>query len=259
MNTTIFSRANLLLPALIFGLWGCVIFRLKTSGLLAELQSPVFHPFSIGTAVGCLLLAVAYPLMIDPKNRLTRANWPRLAASTLLLAAPVLIFTTLPKGNPTTGFLARRYSPASSNMNIYQLLGIDQKDLRQDLQFRKEHAANGQLLELDMLELNFIANNSGLRKLYEHAGVNLSGQWLADANGDKHSFRLVQMIMFCCAADAKVLGVRVDGEAAGTQNGAWLEVSGILHFTPSGMPCLTMRQSHPKDDAPPPDPPLPQR
>ena len=35
-NSFVFTRASLLFPALVLGLWGCVIFRLKTSGLLAE-------------------------------------------------------------------------------------------------------------------------------------------------------------------------------------------------------------------------------
>jgi hypothetical protein len=247
MSAVIFSRVNLLLPALVFGLWGCVIFRLKTSGLLAELQSSVFHPFSIGMAICCLLLAVVYPLVIDPKSRPTRASWFRLAASALLLVAPVLVFVTLTEDGPITGFLTRRYSPASSSLNIYQLLGIDQGDLCKELHSRKELAASGQLVGLDMLELHFIASNSGLRRLYEHAEVRLSGQWLADG---RHCFRLVQMIMFCCAADAKVLGVWVDGEVAGAQGGDWLEVSGILHFDSSGVPCLDMRQSRPGGDAP---------
>ncbi|MDR0534272.1 MAG: hypothetical protein LBH01_10005 [Verrucomicrobiales bacterium] len=259
INSRFFSRASLLFPALLLGLWGCVIFRLKTSGLLAELQSPTYHPFSIGTAAACLVLALCYPLVSDIKRQSGRSRWPRLILAILLLASPVIIFATLPQDSPTTGFLARRYSSTSSNMNIYQLLGIDQKDLLQDLQFRKQHAANGQSLELDMLELNFIANNSGLRKLYDQTPVNLSGQWLADANGNTQSFRLVQMIMFCCAADAKVLGVRVDGQPPGGQNGAWIDVFAVLRFNSSGTPYLILQQSKPQDDAPPPDLPLPQR
>jgi hypothetical protein len=256
-----FSRLSLVVPALLFGLWGGVILRLKTSGLLSELQNPSFHPLSIGTGLACLILALCYPFLLNPRTPALKNRWGLLFVATLLLAAPVIIYLTLPPDHPTTGFLARKYAPASSNMNIYQLLGVDQNDLQKDLQSRKLNATNDQHIELDMLELNFIANNTGLKKLYDNTAITLSGQCLpADAKDDKKSFRLVQMIMFCCAADAKVLGITVSGESGTTQSGTWLDVSGILHFKATdGIPYLVMEAASPEDDAPPPDLPLPQK
>ncbi|MDR1305492.1 MAG: hypothetical protein LBK76_09760 [Verrucomicrobiales bacterium] len=242
LNSWLFSRLTLLLPAVLFGLWGGVIFRLQTSGLLAELQNTTYHPFSISAAIVCWLLALSYPLLIEPTARPARCRWRSLTLAILPLAAPVALFVTLPRDHPTAGFLARRYAPATDGMNIYQLLGIDQSALRQDLRLRQAQA-NRHPVKLNLLELNLIVSAPDLRQVYDQAEVSLTGQWLAATDGSVKSFRLAQMIMFCCAADARVLGLDVTGEAIGARDGDRLEVTGILCFETTGVPRLLLRQS----------------
>ena len=247
-----------LLPALVLALWGGVILRLKSSGLIADLQNPFYHPLSMGAAGCCLLLALLYPLIFSVRPSVSSNRRLALMTVGLLLAAPVAIFMTLPKDNPTTGFLARRISSAANSGNLYRLLGVNERDFLNDLLSRKQ-AANGERLELDLLAVNFIANHAGLKKLYRQSLVTLSGQYLHASSNGKQSFRLVQMIMFCCAADAKVLGIGVDGEVDAMQDGTWLNIDGVLDFDADGTPYLVLQNARLEESAPPPDLPLQQK
>ncbi|MCC6353434.1 MAG: TIGR03943 family protein [Verrucomicrobiae bacterium] len=88
--------------------------------------------------------------------------------------------------------------------------------------------------ELTVYEIMVLSADPELRQKMADARVTVIGQLVHDAkNGAR--FDLVRMFVVCCAADARVLGVKVEGAApAGIEEMEWVQVEGTLAFEQSG-------------------------
>lgn len=84
--------------------------------------------------------------------------------------------------------------------------------------------------DLTVYEVMVLAADPELRGKMANARVRVVGQLVHDA---KHveRFDLVRMFIVCCAADARVMGVRVDGrDVSGIEEMSWVQVEGTLEF-----------------------------
>ncbi|HPA19419.1 MAG TPA: TIGR03943 family protein [Verrucomicrobiae bacterium] len=88
--------------------------------------------------------------------------------------------------------------------------------------------------ELTVYDIMVFAADPEMRQKMEGARVRVLGQMVHDAK-KPGSFDLVRMFIVCCAADARVLGLRVDGSGpAGVEEMEWIQVDGKLGFQQVG-------------------------
>ncbi|MFQ3671768.1 MAG: hypothetical protein SNJ84_09965, partial [Verrucomicrobiia bacterium] len=103
-----------LLPALILGIWGCLLIRLHVSGDLINLQATRFHPLTLIAAIACLLTALAAPLLFQPPPRPTPL--PRLLTllgqALILLLPPAAYLLQGPTFATPTALLDRAWAAA---------------------------------------------------------------------------------------------------------------------------------------------------
>jgi len=89
-------------------------------------------------------------------------------------------------------------------------------------------------IQVETLDLLFAASEPALREEFENQRVTLVGQYVPPRSGDGN-FDLVRMIMVCCAADARPLGVKVIAPAPdGVDSMGWVRVTGIARFEDRG-------------------------
>jgi|GEM_PF-1078822 len=250
--TSVLSKIRFFLPPLILGAWGCVLLRMKLSGALLELQNPAYHPLTLG-AVGLLLLtAIVYPFLFDASNSQPPLKLHKAAAG-LLLLLPVAAWLALPGKNANAGMLTRRETSLGSDLSLYRLLKVDPDELHDELLQRVQSAGTDSFINLDLLELNRITQCKDLQDAYQGHHVTLLGQWLPGETGGE--FKLVQVIMFCCAADARVVGTKVMGDAGHRAKGDWLEVDADLQFDEgSNAPRLRLLEARAQSGLPDIDP-----
>ncbi len=95
-----------------------------------------------------------------------------------------------------------------------------------------EKSADG-AWRLEMLDLIYAAEMGSLRKTLEGKTVELTGQVVTKTPGSTvEKFSLVRLLMVCCAADARPVGVwvqRPEG-ASGFQDMDWVRITGRPTF-----------------------------
>jgi len=107
-----------------------------------------------------------------------------------------------------------------------------------------ENAANDYLpksksgaIIVQVPDLLYAAQDSSLRPDFQDKTIELIGQWMPDqVNNSKGSrFKLVRMLMVCCAADARPVAVLVeDGKKSKIPEMSWVSVTGRVTFPTEG-------------------------
>lgn len=88
--------------------------------------------------------------------------------------------------------------------------------------------------DLTVFEIMVLSADPELRQKMADARVRVVGQVVHDPKKSAR-FDLVRMFIVCCAADARVLGVRVQGgDVSGIEEMEWVEVDGTLGFEQGG-------------------------
>ena len=96
--------------------------------------------------------------------------------------------------------------------------------------------ANG-ALAVQVPDLLYAAQDSSLRPDFEGKTIELIGQWMPDTvnNAKGNRFKLVRMMMVCCAADARPVAVLVeDSNQSKIPEMSWVKVSGRAIFPTEG-------------------------
>jgi hypothetical protein len=101
----------------------------------------------------------------------------------------------------------------------------------------------GGACHVSILDLFDCAEMPDLRRKFEGKTVNLIGRYFRDGRLS-FAFRIKRLSMWCCAADATPLSVRVIGKSGvPVADGVWIEVRAVVNFRDNGkefVPELTM-------------------
>ena len=85
-------------------------------------------------------------------------------------------------------------------------------------------------IQLETIDLLFAAEEPGLRDEFDNQRVSIVGQYMPFPDGGTH-FNLVRMMMVCCAADARPIGVAVETrQAQHLPRMGWIRVTGTARF-----------------------------
>ena len=90
---------------------------------------------------------------------------------------------------------------------------------------------------LQVPDLLYAAQDSSLRPDFQGRTIELTGQWMPDTvnNAKGTRFKLVRMLMVCCAADARPVAVLVeDSKKTKIPEMSWVKVSGRAIFPTEG-------------------------
>lgn len=216
-----------LLPALVLGIWGCLLVRLWVSGDLINLQSPRFHLLTLVAAGACLLTALLAPLFFQPPpQKLPLRCFLRLLGQSVVLLLPPLAYLIQgPTFSTPTALLDRAWIAANArhSSNLPRRSRPDSVALAQ----RLAETDPAMPVPVSMVELLTIEADPALRVAFAKRSVELLGQFLPDT---PEQFRLVRLLMVCCAADARPLGLVVYGNAPDFEPGNWATTVGHLTF-----------------------------
>lgn len=90
-------------------------------------------------------------------------------------------------------------------------------------------------IQLETLDLLFAAAEPALREEFENQRVSVVGQFVPPRSAGDGEFDLVRMIMVCCAADARPLGVKISAPPpAELPSMGWIRVTGTARFDDKG-------------------------
>lgn len=237
-----------LLPAFIIGIWGCLLARLFVSGDLINLQAPKFHLLTLGAAGVCLLLALAAPLLFQPRTLgVSPGRWLTLLGQSLILLLPAAAYLMQgPVFATPAALLDRAWSLASAR----HATGLPRTARPNPAAVKKRLAAADPAVpfSVSMLDLFAIESDPQLRDAFTDRSIELLGQFLP---AEDERFRLVRLLMICCAADARPIGLVVEGPSPDVEPGAWALAIGRLDFNdPSERVILRAVQTAPTS-APP--------
>lgn len=212
-----------LIPVAVLGSWGVLLFHLRESGMLANMQNPAFQTGTLLCAGMLLALTLTYPFLFNIPEKLPSATILRWCGHSLLLALPWLAYALIPSAAQATGaLLDRNWNAASLNapMTMPKAGTADVETIRSWL---KETAADSPI-DATPLELIVLQNEPELRNDAQGRLFHCIGQYVPV---DGKEFRLVRLLMVCCAADARPVGIMINGQApAGIKDGDWLMVEG---------------------------------
>jgi len=89
-------------------------------------------------------------------------------------------------------------------------------------------------IQLETIDLLFAAEEPGLRDEFDNQRVSVVGQYVPPRDGGTN-FDLVRMMMVCCAADARPIGVAVEtAHAPDVPRMGWVRVTGTARFVEEG-------------------------
>lgn len=227
------QRVLFYLPALVLAVWGTVMIHVVVSGRIALLLAPIFRPFVLIAGVLLVLLAAGHVLYFQPappprrRRGAVSVKEPALtfeAMRWLVLLAPIVVAAALAPSRYSENILLAR------GVQTAPMGGFDANDQRFVEEIEALLAAHPRDEPLDLTLYDVIALSAVPRAaevLGAHA-VRLDGQF---SPGDATVFRLVDIMVFCCAADAVPMGVTVYGEVPGDLVPMdWLSVTGPLRF-----------------------------
>ncbi|GAB4247444.1 MAG: hypothetical protein OHK005_13680 [Candidatus Methylacidiphilales bacterium] len=238
-----------LLPALVSGIWGCLLARLWVSGDLINLQSPRFHSLTLLAAGACLLIALLAPLLFQPpRQKLPVSRFLKLLGQSVVLLLPPLAYLIQgPTFSTPTALLDRAWIAANArhSSSLPRRSRPDPVALARRLAETDPAAP----VPVSMVELLTIEADPALRAAFAERSIELLGQFLPDS---PDQFRLVRLLMVCCAADARPLGLVVYGKAPDLAPGNWATTVGHLIFDDS-KERVVLRARHTTPTEAPPD------
>jgi uncharacterized repeat protein (TIGR03943 family) len=172
-------------------------------------------------AAGLLLaMAAVYVLAFDPPNAGQSPSMLKSTGSFLWLTGPVLVAALLaPNSYSLTAVQARGYSDGNvvaSSRSEKTASPLASSDPSSPVQ-------------VEVLDLVMSAQDEELVKSLEGRSVRVTGQYApGEKSGDPT--RVVRMWMLCCAADARPIGVDLEGPKPEAKAMEWVEVTGALHY-----------------------------
>jgi len=255
------------LMSVILVCWGAVFLAYFARGDLVAYVAPSFRP--IIAAAGAALAAIGFLLCLLPaggccgsegeadeegcghatcghdhghSDGITVAN---LVRAVMLLAPLALLLVVKPEGFSATTVrnrgIMRAAPPAQRKLDVNLVRSLAVRSSEQPRKLPAEAIFTepeeteamigpGGVDELTVYDILVLGADPELRQKLDGTRVRVLGQFVQNAKRPG-SFDLVRMFIVCCAADARVLGISVDGRGpAGAEEMEWIEVDGRLRF-----------------------------
>ena len=231
---------SFLLPAAILGSLGCLLVHLHANGDLTFLQHRRFHEWTLITGWALIASALIYPLMYEPNNAPIRSSFRSLALQMIFCALPVALALLYPLNYDLTTLAQRvEHKPFDPAMLVSE---SERHVVPQWLMDAKERGS----AEPSLVDLIVASHIPDARADLDGLEVVMTGQWLAET---ADSFRFVRLFMFCCAADARPIGLTVKGAPPKLDSGAWIELRGRLRLEPDAktLPVIELISVDPTD------------
>lgn len=243
---------NRWLAALPLAAWAGYVAVLAVQGRLALYLHPVFRPWTVGMAVVLALMAAGLlaSRRLPPSGHGpdTRLGWMLRATALLVpIAATVLL---QPQGFSLQVVLNRsvakdpaflfssRSGPLAEDLPLPgQSAPPDESETPPDNAalpefFQYIDRSDSGAWQLEVLDLIFATQTPALRQALARERVELVGQVVRGLPGaEGQQFSLVRLLMMCCAADARPVGIWVDPPAGGPwEDMEWVRVTGRPEF-----------------------------
>jgi len=220
-----------LAPALVFGSWACLLLRLNQAQELTNLQSPRFHLYSLTGAAVLLGISVLFPLLFIPSTsdlRTSLSQFLKKFLSILWLLLPAGAYLLLPPDfTVPAALLDRAWSSAMSrSQGAFSAGRVDPAVVRNFILQSDPHAP----LSLSPVDLTIVQAEPELKEVLTKRRVEILGQWLPLEKNPPDEFTLVRLLMTCCVADVRPVGVLTQGKTEGAQSGDWFKATGTLIF-----------------------------
>lgn len=209
------------LPPVTLSAWGVVMLHTYVTGRTKMLLHPLFQPIIAISGVLLILLAIAHLCYFMPRpGRRAWLHW-------LVLLLPVLIAAGTAPGSFSDQMIAARGIQSTSNALDSGALDANAEKMLQTL----AETDPAKPLPMDVVDLVSASGMPALAQKLENRTLHLRGQYYRVNSGD---FKLLRLIMYCCAADATPMGVLVHGQTpADLKSMEWIEVEGAVHFIQS--------------------------
>lgn len=209
------------LPPATLAAWGVVMLHTFATGRAKSLLHPLFQP--IIAIAGVLLLALAFAHLFYFLPRAGRRDW----FHWFLLLAPVLAAAATAPGSFSAQMIAARGIQTSALTLDSGATDASAEKMLQTL----TDADPAKPLPMGVSDLVSISGVPAVAQKLQGRTLRLRGQYYRVNGSD---FKLLQLVMYCCAADATPIGVLVHGQApAGLANMDWVEIEGPVQFIQS--------------------------
>lgn len=206
--------------ALVLATLGAVLLHTWLSGQVQTLLHPLLRPLVAGG--GLVLLATAVLVVAlapeseppQPASRRWRRTARDLAVAVAVIGAVASAptsFSALALANraPTDPAALKRKAPANDDAAAAWKPGPDGA------------------IRLETVDLLMAADSPDTVAQLDGQRVRFLGQF---SPGDADGFKVVRFLMFCCAADAQPVSVRVEGTPPAAEKMAWVQVVGRVRF-----------------------------
>lgn len=254
------SRATESLMSVILVCWAAVFLAYFARGDLSVFVAPFFRPLI--AVAGIVLAVIGFLLCLLPRATAScchcakaphdahghsHAHGPDagLWIKAVVLLLPIgLLFFVRPEGFSAT--TVRNRGILRATPPVAKKLSVDVREPRaaQKTEPRRmpgeaifsepdddrAFIGEGGVEELTVYDILVLAGDSQLRQKLAGTRVRVLGQIVPNQK-NPGAFDLVRMFVVCCAADARVLGLRVEGKGPSNADEMdWIEVDGSLEF-----------------------------
>jgi len=235
--------ASRFLASLTLLIWGGVMAYFFFSNRIASYLHPAFHWAVLTSALVLVALAAASLVFPDPDDCGCSGQCQkpgRLFLVFLILTGPLLAATFVSpsefgasavrnRGIVTSFDQIPAYSPPTEPPLPQADGSIGESTPVNPSAFLPQNAS-GQL-QAETVDLVYASAEPTLREDFENKDVEVIGQFLPARTGNPEGdrFNLVRMFVMCCAADARPIGVTVQGKAEFPEM-TWLKVTGKATF-----------------------------
>lgn len=229
--------------------WATVLCYLSFSGRLSSYLHPTFQP--LATACGIALGILAILVLFSPREVMAGAGCepgaPRSTISTLafafVLVIPLLVTLAFSKGEfSASTVLNRGYVESLENVvapvvePAAESVPRDETVVGAPLPGENGEVDYGLVEEMpppEIIDLLYAAQLPEMRDGLEGEEFEFIGQYmpLTDGPSQGNRFRLVRMMVVCCAADAQPVAVTVEAnQSPKFAEMSWIKVRGIPSF-----------------------------
>lgn len=213
--TAILSYA---LPPITLSAWGMVMMHTWATGRTKMLLHPLFQPLIAIAGILLLLLAFAHLCYFLPRP--TRHGW----LQWVILLLPLFFAAgTAPKSFSEQLIAARGIQSTSLVLSSSETDADAEKMLK-----TLADADPSKPLPMDVVDLISITGVPAVAQKLQGRVLHMRGQYYGVG---KSEFKILRLMMYCCAADATPMGVKAHGDIpADLKNMDWIEIEGPVRF-----------------------------
>ncbi len=242
----------------LLAIWGVLQVSFYAGGVMANFLHPFFRDLCLASGIAMLLLALAWTLLPSDAGDCShghpgghdhdhehgggsahghgepcghghdhspRFDLPTAARAVILLLPVALALAVRPEAYSLAAIQNRGILTTAPPAKR----PITGEEIFANVEPAVPLTASG-ALEVNILDLLYLADDPETRRAYQGRKVKVTGQ-VAPAPDDPGAFKLVRMVMICCAADARPAGVKVaTPNAPSLKSMDWVDVEGALEF-----------------------------